>query len=128
MCGSDTNTSPVAQPCKEFGIRQLSTTRAELTYRKIIDKRASGANLTLCDTGRPIHVGSSLLIQAMEMQAGGLVAEGVLYVDNNTISFCCRNRRDRPFAVYSNDGTGCMSIRVGMDPGYIEIIADYRSM
>ena len=64
----------------------------------------------------------------MEMQTGGLILKEIQYIDDDTISHRSRNVGYRPLIVDSNDKSREHAIRIGSDPGNVEIIYNGSSM
>jgi len=62
------------------------------------------------------------------VQACGSIAKVVLHIDNNAISDVGGDVRNWPLAIDAHDRTCVQTIRVGRDPGHVEIIYDRGSM
>lgn len=94
-----------------------------MTYCEVIRKRLPRGDWTLGDHYGSIHMIGTILVDAVEVQAGGLVPEGILYIDDNAIALGGYNGGDGPLPVDPYDRPCLETIWVGIDPGYIEIIS-----
>ena len=97
----------------------------EDTYIKLVLKGLPRCNSTLTCPNRPVHVGSTILIKAVEVKTCGSVAKLVVDVDYQAISHRGHNRRDRPLPIDAHNSTLESAIRVSSDPTDIEVIG-YR--
>ena len=102
----------------------FGSTKAHL---EVVSDRLSWRYAALSRSNWAIHMSRTVHVQAMKMQAGGLVPELVQNVDNNLIANSRRDVRYRPFAVYANDWTWKRTIRIRGHPGDIEVVCDCRS-
>jgi len=64
----------------------------------------------------------------MEVQACGSIAKVVLHIDDNAISHAGGNPGNRPLAIDAHDRASLQTIRVGRDPGDIEVVRDCGSV
>ncbi len=72
------------------------------TYREVVSEAGAGLDWTLRDKGRPIHVGSAVHEQAMEMEGGGLISQRIQHVDDDPVADVCFDPREGPLAVDSD--------------------------
>lgn len=96
----------------------------EETYGKVISKGAARRNWALGNASRAIHVVGAVLEQAVKVQRGALVAELVVDVDDEAVAHVDLETRNGPLAVDANDGTLHGAVRVGGDPGDVEVMGD----
>ena len=94
----------------------------EVAYREIVLDKPSWQDSALGHSGRTIHVGGTSLEQAVEMQAGGLIAQLVVDVDNQRIPYGALNGRNRPTTVDTNHRPWEAACWVGNNPSDIEVI------
>lgn len=94
------------------------------SYGKVISEGASRRDFALGDPSRAIHVIRAVHVDTMEMQAGTLGLELVVDVDDDTVALGDVDGGGRPLAIDA-DGVATMScIRIGRDPGHVEIIGN----
>lgn len=94
-----------------------------MTYQKGIRDARAWRNGALRDTTWPVHVIGIDLVDAMEMQTGGLIAEFIVQVDNNDVAHSGLDLWTGPGSVDANDGSR-KAIRARCDPGDIPIVCD----
>ena len=99
-----------------------------MTYLHVVGKALSWPDTTLCHTDRSIHRCGSILVDPMEMQAGGLVAQLVLNIDNKPITFDDIDMRNRPLVVDAYDRARERIIGISCNPCYVEIVCDSRRL
>lgn len=66
----------------------------------------------------------AILIQAVEVEGGGLVSERIGNMNDDVVPNIGDDRGNRPFAVYSNGSPVEGTVRVGCNPADIEVIGD----
>ena len=93
-------------------------------HREIVSKRASGLDRTLGHTRNTVHVGSTILVETVEVQTRAFIAELVNYIDHNAVSHSRSDVRYRPLPVDSNYRSIEKAIRVSGDPCDVEIVCD----
>ena len=59
------------------------------TYREVVRERTSWLNGTLARADDTIHLRSTILVDTVEVQTRGFVAELIEYIDHNTVSHSC---------------------------------------
>jgi hypothetical protein len=96
----------------------------EVTHCEVVRERASWKDTTLSDADGTVHVGSTVHEQAMEVQTGGLIPQGVLDINNNLIAFSSNDRWNGPLVVNSNHRACLLAIGVCVGPTYVEVICD----
>jgi len=69
-------------------------------------------------------MGGAIHKEPMEMQACALIAELVVDIDHNTVSYSSPDLRNRPLPVDTNGRTLKSTIRIRYNPGDIEIIGN----
>ena len=75
--------------------------------------------------GRPIHVGSPILKEAVEMQTGALVLQVVVDMNDDLIALVGIKNRWRPLPIDTYHGP-LESIRTASDPADGEVVFHYR--
>jgi hypothetical protein len=73
-------------------------------------------------------VSRAIHVQSMKVETGALVAQGVLNVDNDLITFGRNDRRDWPLPVDTDDRAIVLTVRVGVCPTYVEVVCDRSTM
>lgn len=96
-------------------------------YLEIVCEMGSWRNVALRYLDGPVHVRGGVLEQAVEVQRGGLVPEGVDDIDDDPVADICLNARNRPFAIDSYHRSICLSIGIGRHPPDVEVVRDCRS-
>lgn len=94
------------------------------TYREIVRQRATRRDRTLRRADNAVHLRCAILIQTVEMERSGLVAELVVHIDDNLVAHIDSDLRDRPLVVDANDRSVEGTIRVSGDPSDVEVIGD----
>lgn len=82
----------------------------------------------MIDINRAVHVSGAVHVQSMKMETGAFVAQGVLDVDNDLITFGCNDRRDWPLSVDTDYRAIVLTVRVGVCPTYVEIVCDRSTL
>lgn len=95
-----------------------------MTYREVVCERSSWLNGTLAHAGNTIHFCRPILVNTVEMQTRGLVAELVEYIDHNAVSDSCSDVWYRPLAIDSDERSVEKAIRVGGNPSDVKVIRD----
>ena len=57
------------------------------THGELISKLRSRLNSTLANLGWTVHISSTIHVEAMEMESGGLIAKLVIDIDDNSIIY-----------------------------------------
>jgi hypothetical protein len=107
---------------------QMSFGRQKSTYREVVRKRAPRHDRALRDRNRAIHMRRSVLVQTMKMQRRALVAQRVLDIDNDTVSFRSDNGFNRPLAIDAHDRARLLAIRIRVRPCDVEVVCDSCAM
>lgn len=97
-------------------------------YREIVCERLSDTNRALSGTNYTVHLCSPILVEAMEVQACCSIAKVVLQIDDDAISHVGDNPGNWPLAIYTHYRAWLQTIRVGCDPGDIEIVRERGSV
>ena len=108
---------------------------------KVVRETRAWRDTALCDTNWAIHLIGAVLKETMKVDAGALVAKLryismsnkastwvsshlIVYVGNNSVTFCEVEQRKWPLSVNSHDGTLSHSIWVGPYPSNVPIKFD----
>jgi hypothetical protein len=81
-------------------------------------------NRALGDADGAVHVGGPILEEAVEVDAGALVAEAVVDVDDHLVALVGVERGQRPLAVDADDGAVVAAIGVAVHPRHVEVVCD----
>lgn len=87
-----------------------------LVSHKVIGHVCAWRNGALIDKVGAIHGVCTVLIEAVEMDGSVSVAESVVEVDDNAVTFVDIDAGQRPFAVDADDWTGVLACGVSGDP------------
>lgn len=93
---------------------------------ELVGESVSRRQGALGDAAWPVHVWAEDLVDAMEVQAGSLVAELVVDIDHDGVTDCGLDGWTGPFVVYPNDGSG-ETIRVRPYPRHVPVVSDGRA-
>lgn len=75
-----------------------------------------------------VHMGRSILVEAVKMQARTLISKLIEYVNYHTVPNAGRNLWQRPLSVDTYRRTMEGTVWVGYNPGDVEIIRDCGGM
>jgi hypothetical protein len=84
----------------------------------------AGGDRALGNADGAVHVGGAILENAMEVDAGALVAETVVDVDNHLVALGRVESGNGPLAVDADDGAVLAAIGVAVHPRHVEVIGD----
>ena len=99
---------------------------ARETNCKVVGERVAGWNSALRDLGCTVHVGCAIHEYTMHMETCGLIAESIVGIDNNIVSFGDVKWRDGPLSVDTNDRSTIFGARrrLWVDPRNVEVVRD----
>lgn len=95
-----------------------------LIDREVVGEVVAGWYGALRDHRRTVHLVGAVLIHAMEVDAGILVAQAVVHVDDKLVAFVDFDDWERPLIVDANDLPLGQAIRVCSHPCEIEVVGD----
>lgn len=94
------------------------------THGEVVSERFAWWNRALADPGRPVHVRGPVHEKAVEMERGRLVAQLVVDIDDDAVSYVGLNAWNRPLAVDADDGPLMRAIWIRRDPSDVEVVCD----
>jgi hypothetical protein len=94
-------------------------------YQEFVRRGCPRDDGALVDHTGAVHVVGVDLIDAVEVKASCLVAQGVLHVDYDRISHRRLDRRTRPLPIDADDWS-LEAIRRSINPSHLEVVGDGR--
>lgn len=98
--------------------------RAGLIDFELVFEALSWRNGALGDSGRPVHLRGAILIEAVEVQRGRLVAQRVQDVHDDGVADVGCDVWNRPLSVDANCRAVKGTIWVGGDPANLKVVGD----
>ena len=98
--------------------------RAVLVDREVVGKRLPWKDGTLGDHRRAVHVVRTILVQAMPVDRGVLVAQSIVHVHDQTVPFVNLDDGQRPLSIDANDLAIVQSIWVCSGPCHVPVVSD----
>ena len=98
--------------------------RAVLVHGEVVGKRLPWEDGTLGGHRRAVHVVRAVLVQAMPVDRGVLVAQSIVHVHDQTISLLNLDNRQRPLSIDANDLAIVQAIWVRSGPCHVPVVSD----
>ena len=82
----------------------------------------------MCHTRRAIHIRSTILKQSVEVKRSRDIAESVVSIDDDLVSYVCSDLWYRPLSIDADHGTLEFAIGVCSRPADVEVMNDSGSL